>query len=114
LGVRSKAQGGEYLVLLNDIEAGEPGREPWWREDDEVGLGENDSSDVIKGGLDIITLPPGTKKWQLPSVGSFSNVKKWKIQDLKSLIGVYYMMRTRYNVRILHNALKNFHENKQI
>jgi hypothetical protein len=28
LGVRSKAQGGEYLVLLNDIEAGEPGREP--------------------------------------------------------------------------------------
>lgn len=62
LGVKSKAQGGEYLLLLNDIEVGEPGREPWCREDDEVGLGENDSSDVISGGLAIITLPPGKKE----------------------------------------------------
>lgn len=50
-GVRSRAQGGEYLIpvwlllllmllLLNVMDTGDPGREPWCREDDEVGRGE--------------------------------------------------------------------------
>jgi len=61
LGVRSRAQGGEYLLLRNDIDTGDPAREPWCREDDDVGLGENDSSEVISGGLAIIALPPEIK-----------------------------------------------------
>jgi len=57
LGVKSRAQGGEYLLLWNDIDAGDPAREPWCREDDDVGLGEKESSEVLSGGLAIITLP---------------------------------------------------------
>lgn len=57
LGVRSRAHGGEYLLLWKDIEAGEPGRDPWCREDDDVGGGEKESSEVMSGGL-AITRPP--------------------------------------------------------
>jgi len=64
LGVRSRAQGGEYLLLWKDIDTGDPAREPWCREDDEVGLGEKDSSEVISGGLAIIALPPEIKRLQ--------------------------------------------------
>lgn len=64
LGVRSRAQGGEYLLLWKDIDTGDPAREPWCREDDEVGLGEKDSSEVISGELAIIALPPEIKRLQ--------------------------------------------------
>jgi len=62
LGVKSSAQGGEYLLLWNDIDTGDPAWEPWCREDDDVGLGEKESSEVISGGLAIITLPPEIKR----------------------------------------------------
>lgn len=65
LGVKSRAPGGEYLLLWKDMEAGDPGRELWWREDEDVGLGEKDSSDVISGGLTINALPPETPRTQL-------------------------------------------------
>jgi len=54
LGVKSRAQGGEYLPLLNDTETGEPCRDPRCR-------GENESSDVTMGGLAITARPPAIK-----------------------------------------------------
>jgi len=67
-GVKSRAQGGEYLLLCNDIDMGDAPRESRCREDEDLGLGENDSSEVIIGGLEIITLPPEIKRLYIKKV----------------------------------------------